>query len=134
MKLSYKLSGGSYVELADESSRTATLEVAAPSFTRQVQVEPLIRAESVTTFDRLNVSAQLPITATISYATNVLALASIATMAALFSGRVHLKLEQGATVLYFPNAVLQAYNPEITGITVRHSFNFITQQVTTSAP
>jgi hypothetical protein len=134
MKLSYKLSGGSYVLLADESDRVTTLELAAPSFSRQVQVEALVRAESVTTFDRLNVSVELPITATISYATTVLALASVATMAALFSGRVHLKLEQGATVLYFPNAVLQGYTPELTGVTVRHSFNFITQQVTTVAP
>ena len=90
-----------------------------------------MRGASVATFDRGNVSVEHQVVVTTTYATLALALASEATFAALFTGRVRLKLEQGATVLYYPNAVFTGYSPGRNGTTVRHALQFVSQQVTT---
>jgi hypothetical protein len=136
MKLSYKAEGsaGGFTLLGDESDRVTTLELAAPQFARSAQVEALVRSESVATFDRKNVSIQFPITVTTTYSTLALALASVSENAVLFEGRVTLKLEQGSTVQFYPGAVLTSYVPEFIGVTIRHSFQFITQQLTTTEP
>jgi hypothetical protein len=133
MKLSYKVegSGGSFTVLGDESDRVTTLELAAPQYARAAQVEALVRAESVATFDRANVSVAHQIVVTTTYTTLALALASEAAFAVLFTGKVRLKLEQGTTVLYYPNAVFTSYSPGRNGTTVRHALQFVSQQVTT---
>ena len=136
MTLAYKSAGtpGLFTVLADEADRTTTREVAAPGYTRQAQVEALVRAESVTPFDRGNVAVALAVTATITYASKAAALLAEYTMATLFTGRNHLRLAHGTTTIYYPNAVCQGYTPERRGNSVTHQLQFIAQLVTTTEP
>lgn len=135
MILSYKTpGGGSYTALCDESTRTETLELFAPSFSRVAQVEQLVRSDSVATFDRLNAACAINVVFTATYSTVALALASLATVAGLFDEINHLKIEQGATVHYYPSAVCTSYGPDIRGLSITHKLQFISKLLTATPP
>ena len=120
--------------LADEADRVTTLEILQLAWQRAVQVEARVRAESVQAFDRGNVAVTLSVTATVTYASQALALASVNTFGGLFAGSIDFKLEQNASAIYFPGAVCQGYQPQLIGVTVRHSITFISEQSTTNEP
>jgi hypothetical protein len=136
MKVSYATPAASpsYTALGDEADRTALFELFAPSFQPLNQIEPLAGGANTFKAIRGNIGVQLQIVVSIPYATTVLALASIYTLRNNFTVKKHLKVEQGATTHYYPNAVLVGYAPVPRGVTVQHSFTFATDELTTSAP
>ena len=135
MKLAVKpVASGSYTELCDESSRTDTLELFQPDFSRAAQIASVFRAASVETFDRGNASVGVQVICTVTYATKAAALASLLTFAELFSEKFHLRLTQDATIHYYPHAVCQSYTPSLVGTTIRHSLKFTSQQLTEDEP
>ena len=136
MKVSYATPAGSpsYTVLGDEFDRSALFEMFAPSFQPLNQVEPLAGGTNTFKAARGNTAVNLQIVVTIPYATQVAALAAILTLRSAFSVKKHLKIEQGATIHYYPNALLTGYTPQLVGVTVHHNFNFTTDELTTSAP
>jgi hypothetical protein len=134
MKISYATPGDSYTILGDESDRSLLLELFSPSFQPLTQVEPLAGGSNTFKAARGNVSVPVQLVASIPYATPAAALASIATLRADFSTKKHLKVEQGATVHYYPNALLTGYQPVLRGTTVQHNLSFTTDDLTTDAP
>jgi hypothetical protein len=136
MKLSYATPAAtpSYTVLGDESDRSALFENFSPSFQPLNQVEPLAGGSNTFKTPRGNVAVSVNVTVSIPYASRAAALASIATLRTAFSVKKHLKVEQDATIHYYPNALLTGYQPVLKGITVSHSFGFTSDDVTTSAP
>lgn len=134
MKISYATPGGGYTVLGDESDRSMLLEAFAPSFQPLNQTTPLAGGNNPFRAPRGNVNVALQLAVTIPYSSTANALAGIATLRAAFSVKKHLKVEQGATVHYYPNALLNSYTPVLRGVTVLHQFNFTTDDLTTSAP
>lgn len=135
MQISYSLTTSiSYTSLGDEASRTALVESFAPSFTPVNQIEPLFRALNTFKAVRDNVGVSLAILVSIPYATKAAALTAILTLRTAFKVKTHLKIVEGATTHYYPNAVCTGYAPVLKGVTVLHQLNFITDDVTTTAP
>lgn len=134
MKISYSTGHTTYTALGDESDRSALVESFAPEFEAQMQETPLARATTPKLNNRGNVACSLALTITITYATRDAALAAVATLAGAFSASVHLKVEQGSTVHYYPNAVLRRFKPVLTGVSIRHEIAWRTQIVTATAP
>ena len=128
------VASGSYTDLCDESSRTDTLELFQPEFSRSSQAAKIFRAASITQFDRGNASVAVHVICTRTYATRALALASLATLTALFDELFHLRVTQDSTIHYYPNAVCHGYTPTLSGVTIRHALKFTSQQLQTSAP
>lgn len=136
MKISYATphASPSYTVLGDEADRSMLLELFSPAFQPLNQVEPLAGGSNTFKAARGNVGVTLTLSATIPYSTQANALAGIATLRAAFTVKKHLKVEQGATVHYYPNALLSGYQPILKGVTVQHNFTFTTDDLTTSAP
>lgn len=134
MKVSYAIPGDTYTVIGDEADRSALFELFAPSFQPLNQIEPLAGGANTFKAVRGNINATVQIVVSIPYATLVLALASIYTLRVVFTVKNHLKIEQGATVIYFPNAVLMDYAAIPRGLTVQHSFTFQTDDITTTPP
>lgn len=136
MKISYATPAAtpSYTTLGDEADRSGLFELFAPSFQPLNQIEPLAGGANTFKVVRGNIGVSLQIVVSIPYATTVLALASLYTLRNDFTVKRHLKVEQGVTIHYYPNAVLTAYAPVVHGVTVQHVFTFATDELTTSAP
>jgi len=110
------------------------LEDFGVSFQPLNQVTPLAGGTNPFRTPRGNVNVAVQLAVTIPYSTTANAVAAIATLRTAFSVKKHLKVEQGATVHYYPNALLNSYNPVLRGVTVLHQFNFTTDDLTASAP
>ena len=136
MKISYATPAASptYTELGDEANRSALFEAFVPAFQPLNQVDALAGGTNSFKAVRGNTSVQLQVVVSIPYSTTANALASINTLRSAFAVKKHLKVEQGATAHYYPHALLAGYQPQLTGVTVRHAFNFITHDLTTVAP
>jgi len=134
VKVSYATPGGAYTVLGDEADRSALFELFAPQFSPLNQITPLAGGSNTFKEPRGNVQVTVRLVVSIPYATQVLALAAVNTLRSAFSVKKHLKIEQGATVHYYPNGVLAAYQPTLVGVTVRHDFQFNTDDLTTTAP
>lgn len=137
MKISYATPGSSpsYTVLGDESDRSATFELFAPGFQPLNQVEPLAGGSNTFKAARGNVNSGLQIVVSIPYSTKALALAGVKTIHDAFMGvKKHLKVEEGATVHYYPNALLTGLTPVLRGTTIQFNFQFVTDDLTTSAP
>lgn len=136
MKISYATPAGSpsYTVLGDESDRSALFENFAPAFAPLNQVEPLAGATNTFKTPRGNATVNLSVSVSIPYSTQANALAAINTLRSAFSVKKHLKVEQGATVHYYPNALLTGYQPILKGVTIQHNFGFTTDDLTTTAP
>lgn len=137
MKISYATpdASPSYTVLGDESDRTATVELFAPAFAPLNQVTPLAGGSNTFKTPRGNPAVNISVAVSIPYASRAAALASINTLFGAFNGnKKHLKVEQDATVHYYPNALLTGYQPVLKGITVLHNLSFTTDALTTSAP
>jgi hypothetical protein len=136
MKISYATPAGSpsYTVLGDEADRSMLLELFSPAFQPLNQIEPLAGGSNTFKAVRDNVQVTLTLSASIPYSTRANALAGVATLRAAFTVKKHLKVEQDATVHYYPNAVLSGYQPVLKGVTVQHNFTFSTDDLTTTAP
>jgi hypothetical protein len=128
------VSGGSYALLFDESAGDAC-EKFLPAFVDNIMAVAGYGAASGTTVPMNNTRCTLPLRWSSNYASADAAAASIATLRAAFKGvPVHLQVTVGATVLYFPNAVLATSNHEPHGRECQHQMTFQTADVTTTAP
>lgn len=82
-----------------------------------------------------NTKATVPFKWNSVYSTLALAMASLLTIRSTFKGQlIHLQITEGATVFYFPNAILQSYVGDVHGLTVDHNLKFIADDITTTAP
>jgi len=136
MKVSYATPAASpsYSVLGDEADRSALFELFGVSFAPLNQVTPLAGGSNTFKTPRGNVNCALQVQVTIPYSTRANALAAISTLRAAFAVKKHLKVEQDATVHYYPNALLTGYQPVLVGVTVRHSFSFTSDDLTTTPP
>jgi len=135
MKLSISVAGaGSYTELGNESDRSAVLEVSSLSVAPQVQVEPLVRSSTPFIENRDNEATAVGFVITKQYADRDTSLAAVLTYSAYADGKWDLKLEEGATVIYFPGASLTAYEPAFTGLAISHQTQWVSEPMTSSAP
>ena len=138
MKLSYKTAGsaGAWTVLFDETAVAAgpVLERFRPSFSQLIQQEPLFNSPNQFRAPRNNVFVSHPLPVFITYPTLAAALDSIKTWSELFNTNFNLKVEQGDTVHYYPNALLAGYTPDPTGVTVLHIFEFISDNLTVTEP
>lgn len=135
MEISYKAVGGSsYTSLGSEATRAALVELFAPSFAPLSQVEPLAGATNSAKFARQNTDTDLTAVISIPYSTKADALAAIKTLFDALAVKNHLKVVEGATTHYYPNAVLKRYTPTLRGVTVSHNFSWSTDVVTATAP
>lgn len=136
MKISYATPAGSpsYTVLGDEADRTLLLELFAPSFQPLNQIEPLAGAANTFKHPRGNVNCSLQLVASIPYSTPALALAGVKTVRDAFTAKKHLKVEQDATVHYYPNATLTGLTPVLRGKTVQFNFGFSCDDLTTTPP
>lgn len=137
MKVSYKIAGGTtgWQVLFDESTGTAGLAVFNPQFSAVLQAEPLAFSDAEFRELRGNGKCTLPLAVNLTYATRAAALASVATLRELtFKNKLHLKVEEGGTVQYYPNATCPNYAGNLLGSAVLHTFPFITDEITTEEP
>ncbi len=137
MKISYAVPGSSpsYTVLGDESDRTATFELFAPGFQPLNQVEPLAGGSNTFKAARGNVNSGLQIVVSKPYSSKANALAGIKTIHdALVGIKNHLKVEEGATVHYYPNALLTGMNPVLRGTTIQFNLQFVSDDLTATAP
>ncbi len=135
MEISYKAVGGSsYTSLGSEATRAALVELFAPSFAPLNQIEPLAGGTNSAKFARANTGVDLSAIISIPYSTKADALAAIKTLYDAFAVKSHLKVVEGGTTHYYPNAVLQRYTPTLRGVTVSHNLSWSTDVVTSTAP
>lgn len=139
MKLSYKLLADvAYTTLFDESSGGTLMSEFPPSFQAQVQADNLYKSETQFRKGRGNIACSLPLELLMTYGTRTDAMASIRTYAALLGTTFHIKVEHTEGVVtetqYYPNAVLVSYSPRVQGLSVTHSVQFSSDNVTASAP
>ena len=134
MKVSYTKAYTTYTSLGDEADRTALAILIEPSFQQLVNVEPGFRAASQFVHGNKNAVSTLTLVISSPYASEAAALASVVTMRAILADPLHLKVEEGATVHYYPNAANASYQPKFNGRTVTHIMQFASADVTTTAP
>lgn len=135
MKVSYKtLPSGSFTTLFDEGDGTAAATEFAPSFSPSLQQEQLY--QQLAQFRNVigNIAGTLRVRWNLQYATRAAALTSIYTIASLQNSLMHLKVEEGATTLYFPNAAIQSYEPKLSGLSADHSIQFSTDNISNADP
>ena len=135
MLVKYKIiPSGSYTLLFDESAGDAN-EKFAPAFKDNVMTAPGYGSSSVTKLALANTQCQIPFRWSQNYATADAAATGIYTLRNLFKGvPVHLQVTVGATILYFPNALLSSSNHDQHGREVLHTLQFETDDLTTTAP
>lgn len=136
MKIEHSLTTSiSYSTLGDEADRSALVELFAPSFSPMNQVTPLAGGTNTFKAARGNITAGFQLIITIPYASKADAVAAVKTIKDLFAtAKRHFKITEGATVHYYPNALLQTYAPTLRGVTVMHGMTFTSDDLTTTAP
>lgn len=135
MQIYYKAVGGSsYTLLLDEAAGDA-LEKFPPQFADVVMPVPGYGAANQTHVPLANTRCSLGLRWSANYASAAAALAAINTIRAAFKGVTnHLKLVEGATTLYLPNAVLESSSHEPHGKECWHQLNLQTNDITSAAP
>ena len=148
MKVSYKLVGvGGYTTLFDLSAAPVSpvkgrpvLREFAPAFTPGIQAEPLAGGPSQFREPRSNVACRLVLSFNIEYVSAQAALASIrqfadvASASRLLDVKLHLKVEEGGEVDYYPNAAVSNYAAALMSVSCDHAFDFSSDNVTLTAP
>ena len=134
MLVKYKIGAGAYTLLFDESAGDAN-EKFAPAFRDRVLPVPGYGAPSVTQVPMANTEAEVAFKFNKVYSSADNATADIATLRSTFKGvQLHLQVTVGATLVYFPYAVLTASSHDQTGLNVTHSLTFKANDITTTAP
>ncbi len=135
MKVSYANAGaGSYTTLFDESTGATLLADFSPAFVSLLQQTPLAGGDQQFRAPRGNITVTFPLVFNQEYASRALCLASIATFAALLDVALDFKVEQDATIHYYPNAVITGFQPHLTGVSATHTMNVTSDPVTTTDP
>ena len=134
MLVKYKIPGGSYTLLFDESAGDAN-EKFAPSFRDAISKAAGYGAGNTTKIPLANTDGQISFRWSSAYASADVAAAYIYTLRSTFKGiLVHLQITVGTTVLYMPNAILSASSHDQKNLEVMHSLTFETDDITTTAP
>ena len=134
MLVKYKIGSGAYTLLFDESAGDAS-EKFAPAFHDQVMSVPGYGAPSQSRVPLANTEADITFKWNSVYASAAAATTAIVTLRSTFKGvQCHLQVTVGATVVYFPNAVLATSSHDQTGLNVAHTLTFKTDDITTTAP
>ena len=107
----------------------------APRFDDVAESYPGYGAASTIKVPLSNTKATLPFKWNSAYSSLANAMASVLTLRTTFKGViVHLQVSEGATVHYYPNAILQTQTSDVHGSTVDHALQFISDDVTTTVP
>lgn len=138
MTVDYIIAGvgswGAATLLFDNSAGDAN-EKFTPSFRDQVYATPGYGAANNTKVPMGNTQATVPFKWNSVYASyDAAADAHRALRAVLKGKRVHLRVTQGATINYYPNATLESSGADVHGMTVDHSATFLSDDVTSTAP
>ena len=134
MLVKYKIGSGAYTLLFDESAGDAN-EKFAPTFRDRVMPVPGYGAPSVTQVPMANTEGEITFKYNKVYSSADNATAAIATLRSTFKGvQLHLQVTVGATVVYFPYAVLTASSHDQSNVNVTHSLTFKTADITTTSP
>lgn len=153
MQLSYQIAGagGGYVVIYDEASailQPSQLDPKAigivsspdwrPAFKGVMQNDDLFNLpnQSGSKFRQAlgNVDGTVRAKFVVPYKTRQDATASIRIWAGLMQTRLHFKLVEGGETQYYPNAVVESYEPDLQGLTVVHTFSFVSDLVTSVIP
>lgn len=137
MKVSYKIVGGSsgWEVLFDESAGNAGLAVFNPQFSSLLQAEALAFSNAEFRELRGNGKCALTLAVNLTYNTRADSLASIRTLRELTkSQKLHLKVEEGGTVAYYPNGTCPNYSGNVMGAACLHTFPFTTDDITPDEP
>ena len=147
MKVSYAnlAPAPSYLLLFSEGVTTTAVDTAAtgptivpefsPRWRQGKQEDQLYGSATMFRKARGNVSVSMTLKFGTVYATRADCLASVrAWRTALVGQLVHLKVEQDGEVQYYPNALVEDYNPTVQGQSAVHTFSFTSDDVTTTPP
>jgi hypothetical protein len=135
MKVSYKLvTGGGYIPLADETTGAAIPSEFNPSFSLQAQEDQLWSSESEFRQPKGNIKCVYPLTFNQQYASRGAAIGAVRLMAALLNQKLHLQVQEGTEVQYYPNAMILDYRPKASGCSIDHVLVFNSDNVTDIAP
>jgi hypothetical protein len=136
MKVSYTFTSViNWVVLFDEAAGDSALAEFPPQFSQVLQRDPKFRGAAEFRQIRDNAFASFPLEFVKSgYASRAAALQSVSDMRALSRVKLHLKIEQDATVTYYPNATANNYSGRLQGQACTHRFDFISDDVTNTAP
>ncbi|HEX9048682.1 MAG TPA: hypothetical protein VF988_16770 [Verrucomicrobiae bacterium] len=134
MLVKYKIAGGAYTLLFDESAGDAN-EKFAPSFRDALQKVQGYGAANAVKIPQSNTDGHVQFKWSSNYASAAAALAAIATLRATFKGvTCHLQVTVGATVVYLPNATLASSTHDPHGCECAHTLDFDCDDITTTAP
>lgn len=145
MKVSYRTAdGGEWTVLFDETAAATgpVLHEFTPSFRGVVQRTPLFKADADEP-DPLaleyraplgSVTCTMPLTFTVTYASRGEAIAGIRTFAGLLDTRFDLMVEEDDETQFYANAIAESYAAQASGLSILHSFVFITDNVSDESP
>jgi len=134
MQVYYKAVGGSSYALLFDETAGDSLETDKGIFTGIVQRDPLAGGNSQARFARGNVVGKTQFKWTSIYASAAAARTAILTISAFKLSPLHLKIIEGATTQYMPNAISENYEYDHQGKGVTHTLNFESDDLTTTAP
>jgi hypothetical protein len=133
MKWEYKIVGGAFVILYDDSLGHVSPTLSG-TFKDKVEITPGFGAASSGISPNANTTVDLEIPLSKVLASPAAASADVRAMRLLKGKRVTLKKTVGADVDFWPSAVLESMNFTINGQAVDYSLRFSTQDVTTVEP
>ena len=147
MKVSYALLAPSpvFVLLFSEGVTTTAMDTAAtgptivpefaPRWRQGKQEDQMYGTNQMFRKTRGNVSVSMTLKFETVYGSRADCLASVrAWRAALVGQLVHLKVEQDGEAQYYPNALVEDYNPTVSGQAAVHAFSFTSDDVQTTSP
>lgn len=138
--LSYKLVGasGGYTPLFDETAGDIATPEINPEFKPTNMEELLFGSPTKFRAPLGNTSVRHTFTFRRQYSGATAGpdcLHSVVTMYALVGVLMHLQLTKGAEVQYYPNALVESYQPvNMKDVSVEHKFAFASDPVTNTAP
>ena len=133
MVVYYKLlSGGSYVVLFDDAAG-ATLTDHKGQFIPVIQESQIYGSATQARFGRGNVKCNRTFNVLQTYSGADTALVGIVTNEALLDQKMHLKIVQGTTAVYFPNALITGLSYDQIGAAIRYAMSFSSDPITSNA-
>jgi hypothetical protein len=135
MIVEYQIAGDStWTTLFSEVAGDAN-EKFAPAFRDQVYATSAYGAASNTRLAMGNTQVTVPFKWNSLYASADAAADAHRALRAVLKGvRIHLRITQGTTVNYYPNAILESSGAEPHGLSVDHTMTFLSDDVTSTAP
>lgn len=137
MKISWKpVSGGDYTVLFDETDGAGAFVPGLTPATESLSYSAQMFGQARRRRGAMgNLQTSFALVFRESYETPGDALASLATYAAKLDTSYHVKVEEGAAAVYFPNALCTGHQlAELTGVAATHSLSFQSDAPTATAP